>query len=140
MEPGARRAGPDGALHVDDGLDALELELDQLDRVRRERFGLRDRDRDRLPGVHDLLAGERILDRPEPVATIGRSSAASTATTPGSSRAAVMSIDLINAWASWASRRRACRSPLTGMSAAKRVLPRTFGSESRRGVETPIAD
>ena len=61
MEPGARRAGPDGALHIDDGLDALELELDQLDRVRGQRFGLRDRDRDRLPGVHDLLAGERIL-------------------------------------------------------------------------------
>ena len=61
MEPGARGAGQDRALHVGHGLDVLEFDVDQLDRVGGERLGLGDRDRDRLPGVHDLLACERIL-------------------------------------------------------------------------------
>ena len=60
-EPGARGARQDGALDVGHGLDVLEFDVDQLDRVGGERLGLGDRDRDRLPGVQDLLAGERIL-------------------------------------------------------------------------------
>ncbi len=59
-----------------------------------------------------------VFERPGPVATIGRSAAVSTATTPGSSLAAVVSTDLISAWASCASSNRACSSPLTGTSAA----------------------
>ena len=61
VEPRARGAGQDGSLDVGHGLYVLEFDVDQLDRVGGERLGLGDRDRDRLPGVHDLLAGERIF-------------------------------------------------------------------------------
>ena len=49
--------------------------------------------------------------RPSPVATIGKSAAVSTPTTPGAASAASVRIAVILAWASWATTSRACNNP-----------------------------
>ncbi len=60
-DPRLRRPGPDGGLEVEHGLELVEIDLDALGAILGLRLGVGDHERDRLAGVHDLLAGERLV-------------------------------------------------------------------------------
>ena len=61
LDPRAGRARSGGRLELDDGLERIELDLDELGAVLRDRLVLGDHDRQRLAGVDDLLARERLI-------------------------------------------------------------------------------
>ena len=56
FDPRSGRARSGGGFEVEDGLERIELDLDKLDGVLRDRLALGDHDRQRLAGVDDLLA------------------------------------------------------------------------------------
>ena len=71
-DTGHRRPRQGGGNHVDDGLQRLEVDLDQCRRIRGCGFGLCDDERDRLPDEHDLGTGERLEPALRPVPRCGQ--------------------------------------------------------------------
>ena len=59
-EAGERCARPHGCLEVDHGRERVVVHDDRFGAVNGGCLGLRDHDRDRLPGKHDFLPGERL--------------------------------------------------------------------------------
>ena len=64
--PGAWRAGSRCRLEVEHGLERLELDHDRLGPIMRERLALCHDERNRLSGIDDLLARERLVQPPRP--------------------------------------------------------------------------
>src|SRR5262245_51801759 len=67
----------------------------------------------------------------------GRSSAVSTACTPGMARAAAASMPRISAWACGLRTKQACSVPGSLMSSTKRPRPMSSGRSSRRATRAP---
>ena len=60
FRPQLRRAGGLRRVHGDDRIDRLVVDLDEISRVLRREFGLRDHHRDRLAHIHHALARQRM--------------------------------------------------------------------------------
>ena len=125
------------ACEVHHGRQPLGIHVDQLGGVLGGRLGLGDDERHRLPDEQRLLAGERlehphVLDRGDRQIGGGQDRDHT-----GHRRAAAASIPRIRAWAYRLGTIRAWSSPTIGMSAAYRIVPRTFSFESVRGRATP---
>ena len=70
--------------------------------------------------------------------TSARSSRVSTACTPGTASAAVLSTLLISACGCGLRTNAACHTPGSAMSSTKRPRPRSSGSSSRRVMREPM--
>ena len=139
FDAGAGGAGPRGRLQIEHRLERLELDLDQLGAVLGERLALGDHDRDRLAGVDDLLARQRLV-RAARARSHDREIRCGQHRDDARQRQGGVGANARDHRVRLVRQHEpGVQQPRDRLSAAKRVVPRTFGSESRRGVETPIA-
>ena len=137
--------------HVGDERQELVVDRDQRGGVLGDVAVVREHHRHRLADIAHLAVGERRTPQalssgmPELecrtmrrfAMTVARSSSVSTACTPGTASAAILSMPLI-ARADAGCARRPRAKPGSAMSSTKRPRPRSSGSSSRRVMREPM--
>src|SRR5262249_58548061 len=128
----------------------FELDIDRGGGILGEITVVRDRHGDGLPHIADLAPRNASCVRGVLIDGLGtsigiwpfamrggRSSAVSTAWTPGITRAADASIERIVAWACGLRTKQACSAPASLMSSTKRPRPVSSVGSSRRATRAP---